>query len=281
MTIVRTRDEAISLVDSAVARFEEQTLGTLAQARAAARGACDEADNACRRCATKVSALEAALSAADERQARSIQSELIHARAALDQARRASRRIHDVSEAVAQLQRGYVQRTSGIVAAARSNLSGRASAIAEYHGGHGSVSSSEGARTSGRQVGTGLDDALASLGMTSVDVTATDLTDNPIQGNFERGGATRADYRWAVQTWNDTVGPGVGRGMSRPDFEARDSQAGAPPLRKTADVYDMFLGTDSIKVDRRPDGSLNVISGRHRLQIARELGIHSLPGEVY
>lgn len=117
--------------------------------------------------------------------------------------------------------------------------------------------------------------------MASVDVMSADLTENPIQGEFGRGGATRADYRWAVQTWHDTIAPGLARGMSRSDFEADDALRGAQPLRRTADVYDMFLGDDHIRVDRRPDGTFNVISGRHRLQIARDLGIESLPGKIY
>lgn len=279
MTLVHTRDEAILLVDSAVAKFEEHIVGILVQATAAVRGARDEADSVVRRCAARVAALEAALSSAHEREARAIQSQLIKARANLDQAKRASRRITDVAESAAQLERTYRQQTSGIVAAARSNLSGRASAIAEYHGG-GISGLGGGGGAGGAGQAAGLDSFLSPLGMTSIDVGSADLSENPIQGNFERGGATRSDYRWAVQTWNDSVGPGVARGMTRDEFEARDSLSGAPPLRKTVDVYDMFLGTDRIRVDRRPDGSFHIGSGRHRIQIARDLGIRSLPGEV-
>lgn len=83
-----------------------------------------------------------------------------------------------------------------------------------------------------------------------------------------------------MQTWNDVVGPGVEGGKTRDDFVRRDAQSNAAPLRRTADVYDMFLGSDRIRVDRQPDGSLNVINGRHRFQIARELGIKTLPGQV-
>lgn len=120
----------------------------------------------------------------------------------------------------------------------------------------------------------------ASQGMAELDVNAADLADTPILGEFGRGGLSRDDYRWAVQTWHDTVGPGVEAGMTRDEFAARDLAGGAPALRRSADVYDMFLGSDRIRVDRRPDGSLNIINGRHRFAVARELGIASLPGEV-
>jgi hypothetical protein len=123
-------------------------------------------------------------------------------------------------------------------------------------------------------------------GLADVDVSSADLNENPIldedraRGTFGKGGLSRADFRWAVQTWHDTVGPGVASGKTRDDFAERDTRSNAQPLRRTADVYDMFLGTDRIRADRRPDGSLNIVNGRHRLLIARELGIKSLPGQL-
>ncbi|MGQ0678807.1 MAG: hypothetical protein ACT4OM_03980 [Actinomycetota bacterium] len=128
--------------------------------------------------------------------------------------------------------------------------------------------------------------AIDSTGLTDLDVSSADLDDNPIldddrsQGVFGKGGLSRADYRWAVQTWDDIVGPGVAAGKTREDFAERDARSNAQQLRRTADIYDMFLGSDRIRVDRRPDGSLDVVNGRHRLLIARELGIKTLPGQV-
>jgi hypothetical protein len=68
--------------------------------------------------------------------------------------------------------------------------------------------------------------------------------------------------------------------MSRDDFAARDGTRGAPPFRRTADVYDMILGSDPLRVEQRADGTLNVINGRHRIEIARELGVIHLPAAV-
>lgn len=140
-----------------------------------------------------------------------------------------------------------------------------------------------GGRRSGSQASQGHTASVADgpqQGLTALKVNDADLADTPILGEFGRGGLTRADYRWAVQTWRDVVGPGVANGRSRDDFAAEDVASGAPPLRRAADVYDMFLGSDRIRVDRGPDGSLNIINGRHRFDVARELGIDSLPGEV-
>ncbi len=83
-----------------------------------------------------------------------------------------------------------------------------------------------------------------------------------------------------VTTWDQLVRPGLDRGMFRDDFAARDQTRGAPPLRRTADVYDMILGSDPLRVERRADGTLNVINGRRRIEIASELGISHLPAAV-
>ena len=118
------------------------------------------------------------------------------------------------------------------------------------------------------------------LGLAEVDITSLDLSDNPMVGSFGKGGTTQADYRWAVETWHSVVQPAVAGGADRSHFEERD-RGEAAPLRRTADVYDLFLGTtDRIVVSTRPDGGLNVINGRHRLAIARGLGIGRFgPGE--
>jgi hypothetical protein len=278
VTLVRTREEALALVASALAKFDEQVGGLLTQATAVAAGAVQQAEGVVRRCETKVCALEAALAAAEEAKRRRMQAELIQAREQLNQARRAHRRVADVSEGARTLQRSYAQQCSPIIAAGRAHLAGRVGAVREYLSGGGASGGGGGSAGAGSG---GLGAVLADLGMTSISVTAADLDDTPIKDGFTRGGLSRGDYRWAVQTWHDTVGPGVARGMTRNDFAARDNrEPPAPPLRRTADVYDIFLGSKAIRAYRRPDGSLNIINGFHRLQIARELGIKDLPGLV-
>jgi hypothetical protein len=111
-------------------------------------------------------------------------------------------------------------------------------------------------------------------------VAKVEFADNPITGSFGRGGHARADYRWAMTTWDQVVRPGLDRGMSRDDFAARDTARGASPPRRTADVYDMFLGSDPIRVERGAGETLDVIDGRHRLMVACELGITRLPAHV-
>ena len=279
MPEVRTRDEAIASVDQAFHEWVQRLTGVLTQANAVASSALREAERVVSLFGAKVSALEALLSAADQNDRRRLEADLVQARSVHDQARRASVRIADVAAGVGQLNKAHANYGTSQAAAAQGQLAAMSRAI-EGYGSGGVGGGTGGSAPASASTGNGGSVQLSSFGLRDVDVGATDLADTPINGEFGRGGATRADYRWAVQTWSDTVGPGIARGMTRDDFAARDQRNGAPPLRRTADVYDMFLGTDRIRVDRRADGSLNVVSGRHRLLIARDLGIKSLPGQV-
>lgn len=272
MTEVRTRDEAIAK-------------GLLAQAGAIARAAYDKAEGAVRKRGIEVAVLTALLEAASPEEKRGVQARLVRAQEASEQARRARLRVTDIQAAVAILNQSHTTVATEQVARARSQLSAMSRALESYRvvegmtfggGGSGHV----GPASSGGSTSTG-------HGLSSVDVSAADLGENPIlddhgsQGTFGKGGLSRADYRWAVQTWNDTVGPGVASGKTRDDFADRDARSNAPMLRRTADVFDMFLGTDRLRAERRSDGSLHILNGRHRLLIAKELGITNLPGEVH
>lgn len=283
MTEVRTRDETIAAVDQAIQAWSVNLTGVLTVARSVARAAQEEVEAAVRRRALEVSATEALLAAAENEQRRHLQAGLVRAKEAHAQARRAQVRIDNVAAAVSQLSRGHATAGASQVAEARAQLAAMSTALEGYRSGGAAVpgGGSSGAGTT--HAGGG---PLAGLGLAELDVSSAALDENPVldddraRGKFGKGGLTRADYRWAVQTWNDTVGPGVAGGKTREDFAERDGRSNAQPLRRTADVYDMFLGTDRIRVDRQPDGSLTIVNGRHRLLIAKELGIKSLPGQV-
>lgn len=279
MAEIRTRDEALVAVDRGLSQWESAAAGVLTQAAAAVHGAKSVAYGEVRGWTSKAAALQASLdSLGPDDDPRPLRSELMRAEQNLQSARRAMAQIEAVAQQVSSLQRSHAQQTSAQVAAARADLSRRTSELGSYRGSGGS-----GATAVGSSGGAGEGSAfLGGMGLSSIDLGAADFAENPIIGNFGRGDTTRADYRWAVQAWDEVVGPGMARGMTRADFEARDAARGASPLRRTAAVYDMFLGdTDRIRVSRRPDGTLDVTNGRHRLEVARELGVRSLPGQVF
>jgi len=275
---VRTRDESLVTVERSLAQWVTAATGVLTQAGAASSAAVTAADGLVRGFANRIAALEQLLcSLRQQDDRRQIERDLTEARASLDTARHAAQRISAASQRLSALTRSQTNSLDALLAAAQADLARRGGELGSYRGagGTGNVGSNGGGGRAARGAWT------EGNGLSSVDVAAADFGSNPILDGFTRGGTTRADYRWAVQTWDEVVGPGVARGMSREDFEARDQARGATGLRRTAKVFDMFLGdADRLRVTRRPDGSLDVTNGRHRLEIALELGIKSLPGEV-
>lgn len=283
MADVRTRDEAIASVDGALQTWSTSLTAILTQAQAVARGAKDEIESIARQRANEVAAIEALLGSAGGERGRQLRAELVRATEAYERARRAGVKLGDVAASVSQLNRSHATTSTSQVATARVQLSAMSRALEGYRAG---AVGFDGAASGGARFARATTDSFEGMGLTDVNVRSADLAENPIlddnisQGTFGKGGLSRADYRWAVQTWNDTVGPGIASGQTREDFAARDARSNAPPLRRIADVYDIFLGASRIRVDQQPDGSLNVVNGRHRLVIARELGIKSLPGQV-
>jgi len=284
MTEVVTRDEAIASVDQALQVWSTTVRGVLLQASDVVRAVKERVDRIVQKCAEQVASTETLLAVADEEQRRYFQAQLVRAKEAHDTARRASVRVNDVASRLAQLSRRHTLVGTSQVASARVQLSAMSQALESYRSGGGTFG---GGDSSGTRAATTGGSPIAAMGLADLDVSAADLNENPVlddnrsNGTFGKEGLSRADYRWAVQTWNDTVGPGVASGKTREDFAERDANSNAQPLRRTADVYDMFLGSDRIRAERQSDGSLNIINGRHRLLIARELGIKNLPGEVF
>src|ERR1700760_3905697 len=219
---------------------------------------------------------------------------LARAKESLETGKRAAGAIADVGARVAALQQSQIRNSQPFAEAARADLARRIREVGAYRavgtgegpvGEFGAVGAARvvGGLTPGGAAGqaprghTGGASWLSDHGLADVDVTLADYSDNPIVGKFGRGGCTRVDYRWAVTKWDEVIRPGLDRGLTRDDFVARDAACGARPPRSYAEVYDMFLGQDCIRIDRLPGGTLRVNGGRHRIAIARELGVTRLP----
>jgi hypothetical protein len=303
MTEIRTRDEALAAIDHALAQWLDGAAAVLTEAMAAASGAAATAEAQVSRRAQRVAVLEAQLRSlpSDSPARAQIQRELGRAHESLRAGRDAARRISNVASQIAILLRTQSQVAGAQVTAARADLARRVKELGAYRaagGGSAAVVTAAAGALGGLAIAvTGATSAaaraalgataeapaeggaawLATGGLSDFDIAEADLADNPVTGSFGRGGLGRADYRWALTTWDQVVRPGLDRGMTRNDFAARDAARDAPPLRRTADVYDMFLGSDPIRVERRPDGTLDVINGRRRIEIAADLGLTTLP----
>ncbi len=301
MTEVRTRDEALAAVEAALVQWAETSAGALAQAMTSAGAAQSEADAEVSRRAQRVSQLADALAVMrDDEPLKAITAAtLARAKESLETGKRAAADIAGVASRVAALQRSQVRNTHVFAEAARADLARRGRELGAYRqagadvgtaglpgefGGTGAARALGGlalAGAAGRAADCGAGDTswLADHGLADVDVALADYSDNPIIGKFGRGGLNRADYRWAVTTWDEVIRPGLDKGMTRDDFAARDVTRGARPPRSYAEVYDMFLGEESIRIDRLPNGVPYVRHGRHRIEVARELGVTRLPAK--
>ncbi|MEV6850927.1 hypothetical protein [Actinoplanes sp. NPDC051411] len=282
--MVATATEAVSALDQALANWSQTQRGLWTQAAAKLSAVSGEIAAERGRRAARVSALQAMLAAAsDERAAATIRAELEEARRLLQRADNAQAQAFAAEQefGAARSRAGYA--LDPAIARARADLSRRLESLEEYRSSApGAGMSVLGAvAVSAVRKESVLNSVLASLGVESVDLSQVDFSDNPIVGDkFGEGGADLPDYRWAAETWENVIRPGLADSLTRDDFEARDTERAAAPFRHTAIVFDLFLGEEAITLERRPNGTYNVLRGRHRIEAARQLGIESLPAKV-
>jgi hypothetical protein len=299
MPAISTRDEALAAVGAALAQWTAASGDVLARATAAVRGVRAETEAELSRRARRVAELASLLGSlrADDPRRAAVAYDLARAQADQHAAVQAATRVTGLMERAAALQRSHARNTRSFTEAARADLTRREGQLGAYRaagaGGLGGGFAGTphalgglalggaavgGAATGGSAAGGGTGPGwLTSAGLADVSVAEAGFADNPIVGEFGRDGLTRADYRWAVTQWDEVIRPGLDRGMTRDDFAAKDAARDAPPLRRLAFVYDIFLGSEAIVVNRLPDGTIDVTNGRHRLTVARELGVTSLP----
>jgi hypothetical protein len=295
MPEIRTRDEALAAVDAALAQWSGASVDLLTRALAAVGAAQAEAESEVARRAHLVAELTDVLASlrSDDPLRGVVAARLARARESLAAGQRAAATLAGIAARVAALHRSQARNTQAFAEAARADLARRGSELTAYRAagrGLGAGASpglsaglfggaAAGGAADGQVRGAGGSSWRTDSGLSDVDVTAVSFDDNPITGKFGRGDLTRADYRWAVTAWDEVIRPGLDAGMTRDDLAARDAASGARQLRRYADVYDWFLGSERILVDRWADGTIHVTNGRHRFEVARELGVNRLPGE--
>jgi hypothetical protein len=277
---LKADEGTVEALGTAIRAWRRDALGVLVQADAQLRGQSDAIERTRRQRTNRLSALEAALSACDAGapDRGRLMLEIGRAREALARAADAQQEMDEIRAAFRMLERQTRASTDGEAERADADLRRRAEAIKAYRA--AGVPTPETTSTGGGAPHSGTADAIAQRGLAQVRLDQIDFSDNPILDGFGKGGATRGDYRWALTTWADVVEPAVREGADRTYFEARDAERRAQGWRQTANVYDLFLGSDPIALSRRADGSFDPQSGRHRIAVARELGITHLPARL-
>jgi hypothetical protein len=113
-----------------------------------------------------------------------------------------------------------------------------------------------------------------------VDVPVADL---PVP----EGVSSPADFDHHI-SWEDSqtalkqlpdIQKSVKEGKTRDDFFKDDQAAGLDYAHGKERVYDLFYGSDPVKLDKDGD-QYTIVSGRHRIFTAKTLGLDTIPAKL-
>jgi len=116
-------------------------------------------------------------------------------------------------------------------------------------------------------------------GIQMVSLDQVDLSDSPVAdvGDFHK--VTAQEMQEGLRKLQDVVAPAVAQGADGDYFSRLDVAQGLDYAHGYRRIYDAFYGQDCIRLDKVGDRYL-VVNGYHRLFVARQLGIQSLPARV-
>jgi len=107
-----------------------------------------------------------------------------------------------------------------------------------------------------------------------------DTSESGVTGPESFGKAGYATMREGTQRLDEVVLPAVRNGAGGEHFAAMDAQRGLDYEHGYQRVYEAFFGDDCLRLDAHPDGSYGVTNGYHRIHVARELGLRTLPARI-
>ena len=76
------------------------------------------------------------------------------------------------------------------------------------------------------------------------------------------------------------VRPAVEAGSARDYFHQKDREAGSDYQHGLERLYDAYYGSEPIRVTRLKSGRMEVTNGRHRLFVAKQAGIRTVPASM-
>lgn len=283
--LVHNRQEAIAIASRALSRFRDAASGELHAFDRELAAALDEAQAELAIRERELQAARDALAAASDEDRAACQRRVDTALQQVAVARRVITTIQGEIDRFRSRGRGYRSATEDHALRGQALLRSLDVDLDRYlratSGGTGGGAGGAGGG-GGAMPSAGVDPlgaALASRGLEMVDLDQVDFSDNPI---ISWTHATPEDIGWAVERWDTVVSKVVARGGTLEELDARDARDGTVGTRRRlGGVWDMFLSDSSrITVSVRTDGSLDVGDGRHRIEVARSLGVRSLPMHV-
>ena len=241
-------------------------LGRRAASARAALAACDADDHARNHLAARLAAADERLRRG-EKLARAIQRQVqdLHAYAPThaQRQRRLVERLTVLHRALAD----DINKAHGILTQRNASSSTIGTKSTEY-GNNARIAPTNLATTSGD-------------GMSVVSLSKVEAAIEHVSGPEDFKKMSMADMRVALNLLEGRVQQAVASGAAREDLEALDRArglAGAPV--NFAGVYDLFYGSDRIRLDHNGDGTYSITNGGHRIWLARQMGITELPADL-
>jgi hypothetical protein len=116
-------------------------------------------------------------------------------------------------------------------------------------------------------------------GIQDVPVEEVDLSDSPVQDTDDFRKVSHAEMVEGFRKLQEEVRPAVAQGAEGDYFSRLDQERGLDYEHGYRRVYDAFYGDDAIRLDK-VDDTYTVVNGYHRLAVAQELGLRTVPARV-
>ena len=116
-------------------------------------------------------------------------------------------------------------------------------------------------------------------GIQMVDLDLIDLSDSPVADTGDFHKVSAQEMQEGLRKLQDVVAPAVAQGADGDYFSRLDAAQGLDYAHGYRRIYDAFYGQDCIRLDKVGD-RYQVVNGYHRLFLARQMGMKTLPARV-
>lgn len=116
-------------------------------------------------------------------------------------------------------------------------------------------------------------------GIIDVPISQIDTSDSSVQGAQDFRKVSHKQMVDGLQKLEQVVRPAVQNGADGDYFSELDAEEGLEHADGYRRIYDAFYGGEPIRLEKVGD-SYQVTNGQHRLFVARELGLESIPASV-
>ena len=116
--------------------------------------------------------------------------------------------------------------------------------------------------------------------LVEVSLDRVDLRDSGVSGPGSYKKVPYSTMREGIQRLDEVVLPAVRGGADSEHFARMDAELGLDYEHGYQRIYDAFFGSDSLYLNVQGDGSYSVTNGYHRIHLAGEMGLRTLPARI-